>query len=134
VILVDTNLLLRAIIQDDIPQANAAKDYFDRAQKKRIPLVIHELAIAEIVWVLQNRDWSRDQIGISILEICADERFAVRDMAVIEAAANLYIGRNVSFIDAFQAAFANIHGLQGVASYDRDYDRLGTQRINPRTH
>ena len=131
-ILVDTNLLLRSILQDDIAQTKATRVFFDRAQKNKVPLVIHELAIAEVAWVLSKRDWSRDQIGISILEICADERFAVRDMEVIEAATNLYIGNNVSFIDAFQAAFANIHGMQGVLSFDRDFDKLGTKRIDPK--
>ena len=131
-ILVDTNLLLRAILQDDIVQAKATRAFFEQARDRRVPLVVHELALAEVVWVLQGRGWSRDQISITLLEICADARLAVRDMAVVEAAAGLYQSNNVSYIDAFHAAYANVHGMEGILSFDQDFDRLKVKRFEPR--
>lgn len=131
-ILADTNVMLRIFLRDDAAQLKAVWAYVDRAARDHQSLLVHELSIAEMVWVLDRKGWSREQIVDSLLELCADPHFIVRDEEVVKAALAFFLEANVSFIDAFQGAYANAHGLKGILSFDRGFDGLGVRRIDPK--
>jgi predicted nucleic-acid-binding protein len=127
-ILADTNILLRLLWQDDTAQLRSIEQYLAKAKHARRRIQIHTLTIAEIVWMLQQKRWSRVAIVDALLEFCASDQFEVIDVQTVKAALALYLEGKTSFVDAFQAAYVTEHQM-GVLSFDRDYDGLGVRRV-----
>jgi predicted nucleic-acid-binding protein len=128
VILLDTNILLRLLWRDDTAQLGAIERHLEKSREKA---QVHTLTIAETVWMLQRKAWSRADIVDALLEVCASRHFEVIDEDIVKIALEIYFEGRVSFVDAFQAAYVTRQGLQGILSFDRDYDDLGIKRIEP---
>ena len=52
---VDTNVLVRFFVEDDEKQARRARAVVVAARSRGEPLIVPELAVAELVWVLRSR-------------------------------------------------------------------------------
>jgi predicted nucleic-acid-binding protein len=71
VIIADTNLLLRAVLMDDLPQSIMARNFLSSVDSIAIPL----LAFCELVWVLQRRHKADLSQVISALQsLIGDDR------------------------------------------------------------
>jgi predicted nucleic-acid-binding protein len=130
-ILADTNILLRLFLQDDPKQFKAVERHLSHLKRSHQALQVHTLAVAETVWVLERKGWSREAITDALLELCESESFQVIELDPIRAALKIYFEGRLSFVDAFQAAYVAKLGLQGILSFDRDYDGLGVRRVEP---
>ncbi len=62
----DTNVLIRYIVQDDEYQARIATDFIENECSKENPAFINEVTMCEIVWVLK-RAYRYDKSIILIL-------------------------------------------------------------------
>ena len=131
-ILTDTNILLRLLLKDDASQLNAVERYLDNSKRPEAELLVHPLMIAEVVWMLNAKGWTRAEAVDALLEFCAWERFKVIDEDAVKTALEFYLEGNVSFVDAFQAAYVTRRGFKGILSFDRDFDWLGVHRIDPK--
>jgi predicted nucleic-acid-binding protein len=79
VIIPDTNLLLRAVINDEPKQSDIARKEFSRAEK--IGLSLH--AICEFVWVLsRSYKIAPSVIASSLRELLSDSRISCNRPAV----------------------------------------------------
>ena len=132
-ILVDTNVLLRVILDDDVKQSQQAAAFIDRAKVKDRDLVVPQVVLAEVAWVLEDKGWEREDVAGALREVCTDERLTVRESETFIAATRIYAKHNVSMVDAYQAALAAEGGWLGIASFDRDFEKLGVKRIDPST-
>lgn len=64
----DTNVLVRYLVQDDLEQWRLADDYIKRAKVENETCFINNIVLCELVWVLKTSyKLSRDEI-IGILE------------------------------------------------------------------
>lgn len=52
-IALDTNVLVRFLVNDDKKQANAAKKIIKEAEKSKQPLFVTSLVVLELIWVLE---------------------------------------------------------------------------------
>lgn len=50
----DTNILIRFLVEDDKKQADKAKKLLTNAEQKKEPLFVPILVVPEIIWVLQS--------------------------------------------------------------------------------
>ena len=130
-ILADTNILLRLFLRDDPAQFRAVERWLDRARESRTKCLVHTAAVAETVWVLQLKGWTREAIVDALLELCASDQFQLLELEMVKTALAFYLEGRVSFIDACQAAYVTEHGFKGILSFDRDFDGLGVKRIGP---
>ena len=128
--LADANILLRLLLRDDPAQVRAVERRVEKAARARRGFQLHILAIAETVWILQAKGWTRENIVDALLEVCESSAFEVLDRDLVRAALAFYLEGNASFVDAFQAAYVTRQGIP-VLSFDRDYDALGVSRIDP---
>jgi predicted nucleic-acid-binding protein len=63
----DTNILVRFLVQDDINQANKVIQLFTKAEQNNETLYIPLLVILEVIWVLQSAySVSRQDIVLAI--------------------------------------------------------------------
>ncbi len=50
----DTNVLIRFLVQDDDTQANHVKQLLTRAEANKEPFYVSMLVVLEVIWVLQS--------------------------------------------------------------------------------
>ncbi|EUB96974.1 PilT protein domain protein [Rhizobium sp. CF080] len=78
-IIADTNLLLRAVLDDDVKQSHLARRYLAELDKIALPLP----AICEFVWVLSRRyKLDASDIASSLRELVDDARICCNRDAV----------------------------------------------------
>ena len=133
VLLLDTNVLLRHLLQDTAGQSAAATGLLKRIEAGEFAAKMTAMAIAEMVWVLSGAHYgfSRDEIRQAIGKVLLIPGIQIADSEAIRAALDIYAAHNADFIDAYHSAFAGSSGM-AIVSFDRDFDRIpGTSRIEP---
>lgn len=131
--LLDTNILLRFLIQDDQQKAAAVKRLVERARSGKVVLDVPFVAISEAVHTLRSfYGVAQDQAAREISNFL--NGFGIRLTApawVLDALEDCQ-RRSVSFGDACIAAEARVGALT-VASFDSDFDRFpGVTRFEPK--
>jgi predicted nucleic-acid-binding protein len=132
VYLLDTNLLLRFLLNDHAVHGAAAKRLFDDAAAGKSSLHVPFIAVAETVFTLESYyKVGHSDIGQGLLTVLTASGIRLTTPAWILDAVELYRTRNVSFGDACLAAEAAAGGLT-VASFDRGLDQFpGVRRHEP---
>jgi len=120
VIALDTNILVRVVLQDDETQARAAERAIVRARREQTHLFIADVVLCELVWVLTRRiGLSRADIADTIDRILRTELMVVADSAVVEAALESYRTGRGDFADYLIRAQAAAAGATDVITFDR---------------
>lgn len=95
-IAVDTNVLLRYVLDDDGRQAQAARWLIDEQCSPENPAFVHEVVMAGLVWVLQRRGKeARGQIARTLRDVLDNAHLGFRDFAALAAAIDAF-GRRSS--------------------------------------
>jgi predicted nucleic acid-binding protein len=129
--LVDANVLLRLFTGKPAAQARAARDLMARADAGDVVLHICPLVVAEVVWVLTS---VYDQPAPAVCRVLTD--FLASGGLVVEEGLQITVALRdmqrlgVDFVDGYIAARAGLGGMS-VASFDKDFDRLGSVRLQP---
>jgi len=128
-ILVDTNILVRHLTGDPPSQAKHATAFLAGADA----LVLADLILAEMVYVLESfYELPRAAIAEAARALLAMPSITVVDQPLLLRALELYETVRLDFAEAYLAAASELWGIDGVASFDRQLDRVGTvERIEP---
>ena len=127
--LVDANVVLRFVTGTPSQQAEAAARLFARAQAGDVDLVLMAPVVAEVVYVLEGvYDYGRERVQAELIELLDTECFRVRDEEAIRRALARRVTTPVDFVDAYLSEVARREGF-AVATFDRDFDRLGVSRL-----
>jgi predicted nucleic acid-binding protein len=131
----DTNILLRYLTRDDENKAQACLALLLRVEQSKEVVVTSDFVIFETVFVLQSpRQYGlpRERIRQLLEPIIALRGLRLPRKSLYARAFDLYCQRNISFADAFNAAYMESRGLTEVYSYDTDFDRVdGITRVEP---
>ncbi len=131
----DTNILVRHLTRDDEEKAQACRSLLLRAELREEVLVTSDLVIAEAVYVLQSpRQYGlpRDLVRQLLEPLINLRGVRLTNKFLYSRVFDLYCQSNISFNDAYIAAFMESRGLDEVYSYDTDFDRIeGISRIEP---
>ena len=99
-IAVDTNLLVRLLIQDDPAQARAVERLFVRARRDRTPLFIADVVLCELVCVLALRaNQPRAGIADALEQLLDTESIVVAVPGIARAALAAYRDGTGDFAD-----------------------------------
>lgn len=131
--LLDTNILLRWILEDDKKKADAFAVLLKEASKGKETLYISDMTIAEIVWVLEsNYDFPNQAISQTVRNLLSSQSLQFENQERLFDAIAIYEDHNIDFIDAYLSAVVKEKKVKGIFSYDRDFDRVpGIRRIEP---
>lgn len=126
--LIDTNLIIRYLVDDDPKKSQAVENLL---QKKDQKLILLDIAFAEIVWVLQSYyGLSKGEIAEKLSALLTVKSLQT-SRTLLQKSLELFAQSSLSFIDSYQAAYAGLHGLD-VYSYDRDFNKAkGIKRLEP---
>lgn len=128
--LVDANVVLRFLTRTPTHQAEAAARLFARAQRSEVDLVLLPPVVAEIVYVLESvYDYGSERVRLELMELFDTGCFSIVDDMAIRRALARRVTTPVDFVDAYLVEKARHEGL-AVATFDRDVDRLGADRMH----
>lgn len=127
---VDANILLRFLTKQPEEQAERAREFLARAQSGELELVLTPLTIAEVVYVLTGAyAYSHKRTRDEILAVWATGAVRIEhETECLEALSSM--GPSIDFADAYLARRAVTAG-GAVASFDKDFGRLGAEWIRP---
>jgi predicted nucleic acid-binding protein len=129
--LVDTNVLLRFLSGEPAAQAAAARNLFERAAKGEVALDVSPMIVAETFYTFHSFYGVDKKIAAEKLSLLLQQHgVKLRDAGPVLSALNRLQPASVGFADAFLAAVAAEEKLP-VASFDRDFDKLGAPRYEP---
>jgi len=121
----DTNILLRYLTRDDEHKAQKALNLLTRIEQGQEKVITSSLVIFETVFTLQKfYNVPRQQIKELLLPIITLRGLQLRDKHVYQQAFDLYISKNISFADAYNAAYMVTEHIPSIYSWDTDFDKI----------
>ena len=113
-IVLDTNLLLRYLLNDDPAQARRAQRLLEAS-----PLVtVTPTILLELVWVLECSDCSRAEIVIALRHVCGLPNMRLPDEAAVFRAVQ-WFERGLDFADAMHLALSPANAT--LMTFDKDF-------------
>lgn len=127
---IDTNLLIRYFTEDDSEKAKAVENLFKKTEAGKEKLEIPDLIMAEMVWVLLSfYEVSKEEV-IEKLEAILALKNVKMNAPVLKKTVELYRNHNISYIDAYLAAYAFENNQEIIYSYDQGFDKIEDLKRN----
>jgi predicted nucleic acid-binding protein len=129
----DTNILLRHLLQDHPEQSPRATAYLARIELGEIKVRTADTVVFETVFTLQ-RQYGHPKAAVrdNLLPLLELPGIVLPGKRGLRKVFDLYVERNLSFIDAYHVVLMQQLGLDHIVSFDRQFDRVpGVTRIEP---
>ena len=127
--LLDTNLILRFLLKDDLKQFNSARIIFENPEEN---LYLNELVVAEVIWVLTSfYKFSKEKAGEKIYYLLKLPTIET-NRPLLMRTLYFYNNFNINFVDAYLVAFCEQNSLEGIYSFDKVLDKIKSiKRLKP---
>jgi predicted nucleic-acid-binding protein len=130
--LIDTNLIVRYLVQDHEKHAKAAEKLFDACDRGELILVVLSVVLAECVFVLDSfYQRPRADIASALATLISSPGVEISDAAVHLDALKLYRQTKIHFVDCLIAATAAAENTP-VATFDQDFRKFTNVRVENR--
>jgi predicted nucleic acid-binding protein len=127
--LVDTNLIVRYLVQDHDKHARAAGKLFDACDRGDLLIVILPVVLAECVFVLESFYTSpRIEIAAALGRLISSPGVEICEVNVHLDALNRYAKTKAHFVDCLIAATAVAKKLP-VSTFDQDFRKFLDVRV-----
>ena len=127
--LVDTNLIIRHLVQDNEKQASVAGRLFDACDRGQVVIVVLPSILAKCVFVLESfYEHPRKDIASALSRLISSPGVEITDTAVHLDAFNRFARTKVHFVDCLIAATAASENIP-VASFDQDFRKFSDIRV-----
>lgn len=116
----DTNLLVRYIVQDDAEQADAATRVIEGQCTERSPGYVNILVLAELVWVLSRAyGYADSDISRVITQLLRTIEFNIEDREAVWSALREFEAGSADFADHLIAQRNRAAGCTSTYTFDR---------------
>ncbi len=116
----DTNVLVRYLVQDDRKQSELASQFIEKNCTDGSPCFIGQIVLCELAWVLEsNYDQSRGQIVSIIEQLLQVGQLEVMAPEVVWRALDDYKQSNADFPDHLLARVNESAGCESTVTFDR---------------
>ena len=120
-IALDTNVLLRLLVNDDPEQAQQAQTVVDRATRLGEDVLLPDVVLCEVEWVLSSTfGLSRASIVQTLTRLVRGPEFTFANRAVVSEALHNYERGKAEFSDYLVGAAATAAGATTTFTFDRD--------------
>jgi predicted nucleic-acid-binding protein len=121
----DTNILVRLLVEDDPVQTRRAKHFIERCCTPESPAFINCVVLAEFVWVLGSiYHFGRAEIAGAIETLLSGRDRVVEYHDDVLYAVAEYKSGNIGFTDAMIARINGARGCEATATFDRKAAKL----------
>ncbi len=119
-IALDTNVLIRFLVNDDEPQARRARALLEACREKGEACLVTHPVLCEAEWVLESvYKASRANIAAALRILQTTPPFALEDEALVERALRSYTRGKGDFSDYLLGEIAEARGARTTYSFDR---------------
>lgn len=116
----DTNVLVRYVVQDSPTESKAASRLIEGRCTAESPGFIANLVLAEMVWVLRGAyGYDKDIIVIVLRQLLQTAELAVEDQAIAWAALREFEEGSGDFADYLIGHGNHAHGCSATYTFDR---------------
>jgi predicted nucleic acid-binding protein len=127
--LIDTNVIVRYLVQDHEKHAKAAGKLFDACDRGDMVIVVLPAVLAECVFVLESfYEHPRREISQALSHLISSPGVEIGKVAVHLDALNRYKATQVHFVDCIIAATA-VAEKTPVATFDEDFRKFRDVRV-----
>jgi len=121
----DTNVLVRLFVDDDMVQATAARRFVAGRCSRESPGYVDRVVLCEMTWVLTRvHGYDRAEMVSVVEQLLASQDIVLEDEHSVRAALGIFATRGIEFADALICAVNRIRGCEATATFDRKAARL----------
>jgi predicted nucleic-acid-binding protein len=119
-IALDTNVVVRLMVEDDPTQVKRARRMLELAEEQGEPALVGDIVLCELDWVLSaGYRVPRQRILAALTELAADPRFRFEDPQRVRVALDLYQGGSADLADYLLGLAAESAGAVTTYTFDR---------------
>ena len=119
-IAVDTNVIVRLMVEDDALQTRRAIRLIDQAAEKDEVAYVSDIVLCELEWVLSAAyPVPRTRILSALTALVADQRFCFEDAGRVSASLDLYQDNRGDLADYLLGLEAEAAGARTTFTFDR---------------
>jgi predicted nucleic-acid-binding protein len=128
-VLLDTSVLVRHLTGNPGDQARRATAFLESGHD----LWLVDLVVAELVYVLRSvYCLPRKETASLVRAVLESPAVTVSNARVLYQSLHLFEATRLDYAEAYLVALAEVAGVDGIASFDRSLDRVGTvTRLEP---
>ena len=127
--LVDTNLIVRYLVQDHEKHAKAAEKLFEACDRGDLVVVVLPAVLAECVFVLESfYEHRRGDIASALGTLISGPGVEINQAAIYLDALDRYRKTKIHFVDCLIAATASAEDIP-VATFDQDFRKFADVRV-----
>ncbi len=128
--LIDTNLIIRHLVQDHERYSKVAARLFESCDRGELALVILPAVLAECVFVLESfYKHSRADIARVLSILLSSRGIELSDLGAHIDALHRYANSKIHFVDCTIAAIAAAQRLP-IATFDNDFKKFSDIRVD----
>ena len=128
--LVDTNLIVRYLVQDHEKHARAAAKLFEACDRGDVVIVLLPVVLAECVFVLESfYQLPRKSIAAALGTLVSSPGVEIDEPSLHADALDRFGKTNVHFVDCIIAATASAQRTP-VATFDLDFRKFSDVRVD----
>ena len=117
---IDTNVLLRLLLDDDPPQVRRARQVASGAEAAGQPLFVNDVVLTETVWTLGSRyDATKTELIDTLRSLLDNARLAFESRSVLSKAVTGFESSSADFADCLIVAKNAAAGCEHTATFDR---------------
>ena len=121
----DTNVLVRYLVEDDPAQASRAARLIETRCTEDAPGFVNRVVLCELVWVLESAyDYPRATVAATLENLLRTAELEIDAAEAAWPALTAYRSGSVDFSDALVGRLNRIAGCDGTASFDKGAVRL----------
>ncbi len=129
---IDTNVLLRLLVEDDATQGNQAERFIASERRLGNPVLISLLVLLETEWVLRSRyEFPKAQILDALAALLDTESFHFEDESAVVRAIHLWRQVSTGFADCLIAERHLSLGAQATITFDKQAAKRAGMRLLP---
>jgi len=128
----DTNALVRYVVQDDAAQLGAAKRLISRCVAEGLSIFVPVTVVLELEWVLRaSFGYVKDDVLQVLSSLFSAAELTVESERALEVALQLYREGSADFADCLHIALATQAGEPPLWTFDKGAAKVSGARLLP---
>lgn len=126
----DTNVLVRYVVQDEAAQLAAAKRLISRCVGEGLTLFVPVTVVLELEWVLRSSfEFGKDEVLLTLSSLLSAAELTFESEHALEAALQLFRKGSADFADCIHIALATQAGEQPLWTFDKGAAKVGGAQL-----
>jgi predicted nucleic-acid-binding protein len=126
----DTNVLVRYVVEDNAAQLAAAKRLISRCVTEGVTLFIPVTVVLELEWVLRsNFGFAKDEVMLALSSLFSAAELTFESERALEVALQLFRESSADFADCVHIALSAQAGEQPLWTFDKGAAKLSGAQL-----